>query len=93
MIAETIDRTIVEIVMKLKLLGPVYQPTPRWDALMKCAESLREAKRLLAETEPEPEMEPQCIDGEGHDFVPWKTAPDGTLFYRCRKPGCKKQTE
>ena len=41
--------------------------------------------------EPEPKPEPQCIDGEGHDHLPWKTAPDGTLFYRCWK--CKEQSE
>ena len=37
------------------------------------------------------ELMPQCIDGEAHDFIPWKTAPDGTLFYRCTK--CKEESE
>ena len=43
-------------------------------------------KRTM-EMNDELEPEPQCIDGEGHDFIAFKQAPDGTLFFKCRNCG------
>lgn len=37
----------------------------------------------------EPEPEPQCIDGEGHDFRDVMTFADGTAGSRCQK--CKQE--